>query len=268
MAEEKVVKEGAESPTLPVSAQATGWILWLVATSLVVLAYIGSNSDQALGRIEDQYSKIVESSDHLAKPTSSADQMPRGVVGEFERFMKELMDQTVAQRNDYTLELSAIGWDSILDPSRLEKDKTFTESQLILTKGKDIVRKYRGRANSLLQSTRAKINNLEVSSSLKQDMIHGFDRGMKNTQGQFDRLWELEEMTIFEVEKIINLLSKRSGSWVVFGRKIVFENNNDLQRFNVYIANIQHYAAEQEEMQKRSRDSVENFFNTAKEALK
>ncbi len=244
MAEEKVVKEGAESPAPAVSTQATGRILWLVTTSLVVLAYIGSSSDnqtydiaylvgyylpsslivfgifyflflrkqgrkaaavsfvviyisamlggviaasrqreeaaQAFGRIEDQYSKIVESSDRLAKPSSTG-QMPRGVVGEFERFMKEFMDQLVAQRNDYTLELSAIGWDSILDPSRLEKDKTFTESQLILTKGKDIVRKYRGRTNSLLQSTRARIN-LQVSSSLKQDMIQGFDRGMKNTQ--------------------------------------------------------------------------------------
>lgn len=337
MAEEKVVKEEAESPAPAESAQATGWILWLVATSLVVLAYIGSNSDnqtydiaylvgyylpssliifgvfyllflrkqarkaaavsfvviyvaamlggviaasrqreaaaQALGRIEDQYSTIMESPGRLSKPentgrSNNAGQMPHSAVGEFERFMKEFMNQLVAQRNDYTLELSAIGWDSILDPSRLEKDKTFAESQLVLAKGKDIVRKYRERTSSLLQSTRARINNLQISSSLKQDMIQGFDRGMKNTQGQIDRLWELEEMTILEVEKIINLLSRRSGSWVVFGKRIVFENNNDLQRFNMYMANIRRHVAEQEEIQKRSTDSVENFFKTAKEALR
>ncbi len=75
-------------------------------------------------------------------------------------------------------------------------------------------------------------------------------------------------MTILEVEKIINLLSNRSGSWTVFGKKIVFESNSDLQRFNVYMANIQRYVAEQEEIQKRSTDSVEKYFKTAKEALK
>lgn len=314
------------------------WSIWLVVVSLVVLGYIGSNSDnqrtdvahlvgyylpssllifgvfyylllrkqgrkaaavsfvaiylaaifggviaatrqreqlaQAIGSIEKQYSRMVDSPTDQSEIPKSAEvrsntgQLSRGTVGEFERFTKEFMDQLVAQRNDYMLELNAIGWDSILEPPRYQIDKALSEKRMKINKGKEIVRKYRARTNALMQTTRSKIDDLEISPSLKRDMIAGFDRGMKNTQSRIDRVWVLEEMTVAEVEGIINLLSARRGSWTVIGKKILFDNDDDLRRYNRYLANIRQYEVEQEKIQKQGIDSVKEYFSAARESLR
>jgi hypothetical protein len=175
------------------------------------------------------------------------------------------MDQMASQRNDYLLELEAIGWNGILDPNRIEKDKTFIESKVTIQKAKEIVKKYKNRANTLLENAKDNIRSLNVSESSKREMLSGFDRGMEKAKDNIDAMWSLEAKTINEFVSIITLLAARKGAWVVEGGQILFYNDSDLERFNSYIVSIQNIMNQQEQIQRQSVQTVNRNFDRLKE---
>ena len=243
----------------------------MIASGLIGYSQQKQEAKQALSEIQDQYSKIIESSTdsqglpkRIEKPINTT-LKARGEFGEMERFMKEFMDQMVSQRNDYLLELEAIGWNSILDANRIKADKTFIESKVTIQKAKEVVKKYTNRTNTLLNNAKDNIRSLNISESSKREMLSGFDRGMEKAKENIDAMWSLEAKTINEFENIMTLLSAKKGAWVVDGDQILFYNDSDLERFNSYIASIQSIVKQQEAIQHQSVQTVNRIFDRMKE---
>ena len=243
----------------------------MIASGLVGYSQQKHEAKEALSEIQSQYSELIESltdaqgfPKRIEKPIDTTPKA-RGEFGEIERFMKEFMDQMASQRNDYLLELEAIGWNSILDANRIKADKTFVESKVIIQKAKEVVTKYTKRTQELLENVRGKIRSLNISESSKRSMLSGFERGMVKAKANIDAMWSLEAKTINEFENIITLLSAKKGAWVVDGEQILFYNDSDLERFNSYIASIQSIVKQQEAIQRQSVKTVNRNFDRMKE---
>ena len=230
---------------------------------------------KAITEIETQFEKIAKSS---SSPSGIPERIQeeiqtspksKGVFGEMERFVKIFMDRSVSLRNDYLLELSAIGWDKILDPTRLKNDRTFVESKFTINKVKEIVEKYKTLTNNLFEEGAfAEIDRLEIDEDFKQEMKDGFKRGLGTTKIMIDRNWFLEEKCLLEIEKIIDLLSTHKDVWVIENSQILFYNENDLKEFNAYIYNIQEIVKEQQLIQQQSIDKAKESLKLIKENLK
>jgi len=243
----------------------------MIASSLIGYSQQKQEAIKVLSEIKDQYSKILESSTDsrglpkcIETPIKTTPKA-HGEFGEIERFIKEFMAQMVSLRNDYLLELEAIGWNSILDPNRIKEDKTFVESRVIIQKARGIVKKYTDKTTNLLNDAKNKIRSLNISESSKRSMLSGFDRGMKEAKENIDAMWSLEAKTIDEFENIITFLAARKGAWFVKGEQILFYNDSDLERFNFYIASIQNIMKQQEQIQRQSIQIVNRNFNRFKE---
>ena len=228
---------------------------------------------KAITEIETQFEKIAKSS---SSPSGIPERIQeeiqtspksKGVFGEMERFVKIFMDRSVSLRNDYLLELNAVGWDKVLDPTRLKNDRTFVESKFTINKAKEIVEKYKILTNSLFEDAYAEIDRLEMDEEFKQEMKDGFKRGMEPTKVTIDRNWFLEEKCVLEIEKIIDLLSTRKDSWVIENSQFLFYNENDLKEFNAHIYNIQDIFKEQQLTQQQSVDQVKESLKLMKENL-
>ena len=246
-------------------------LISMIASGLLGYSQQKQEAKQALSEIQGQYSKLVESSTdaqgipkRIEKPINTTPKA-RGEFGEMERFMKEFMDQMTTQRNDYLLELEAIGWYGILDANRIKADKTFIESKVTIRKAKEVVAKYTKRTQSLLENTKGNIRSLNISESSKISMLSGFDRGMEKAKENIDTMWSLEAKIIAEFENIVTLLSAKKGSWVVAGEQILFSNDSDLERFNSYIASIQNIVQQQEAVQRQSVQTVNRNFDRMNE---
>ena len=242
----------------------------MIAGDLIGYSQQNQEAKQALSEIQDQYSALIESSTdsqglpkRIEKPINTTPKAS-GEFGEVERFMKEFIDQMVSQRNDYILELQAIGWNGILDVNRIKADKTFIESKVTIQKAKEVVKKYKEQINTLLSNVKDNIRSLNVNETSKREMLSGFDRGMEKAKKNIDALWSLESKTINEFENIINLLSARKGAWIVEGEQILFYNDSDLERFNYYMASIQKMVGQQEEIQRQSVQTVKRKFDQLK----
>jgi hypothetical protein len=230
----------------------------LIASGLIGYSQQKQEAKQALTDIKNQYSALIESSTdsqgvpkRIEKPIDTTPKAS-GDIGEMERFSKEFLNQIASQRNDYLLELETIGWKSILDANRIKADKTFVESKDTIQKAKEIVNKYREKTTTLLSNTKEKIHSLNISESSKKGLLSGFEQGIKESKNNTDAVWSLEGKIINEFENIINLLSDKKEAWIVEGKKIIFYDSNDLDRFNSYISSIQKIANQQKEIQNRS----------------
>ena len=223
-----------------------------------------SSIQQELGRVA---SASTDSSGLPARIERTPTEIPKakGEFGEMERFAKEFIDRFVAQRNDYLLELDAIGWNSILDAKRIRNDTTLSESKMMIARAKIIADKYEKKTADLMNGTRAHINALNMSESNKREMLAGFERGMSESGNKIDEQWKLEMQVLFQFENIILLLAARKN-WEVQGDQILFYNEDDLARFNSYIGTIQRLVQQQEQIQKSSFAEASQNLNALKNA--
>lgn len=251
----------------------SAWIsFFIILTSLISSDFIGysqqsKNVKLAISETQKGYSELINSgTDNQGLPKRIENQLDttpsaKGEFGEFERFMKTTMNQFASLRNDYLLEMEAIGWLNILNPERLKDDKSLIKSKAIIQNAKEIEMKYREKTYALLEKIRSDINNLNTSENMKAQALKGFDKGMIKSRSQIDELWNLEEQTILEFENIINLLAAVNGTWVIQNKQVMFSNEEDLASFNSYIENIKKLAEKQVSLQKQNIASANNKFD-------
>ncbi len=187
----------------------------------------------------------------------------KGEFGEVEKFMKVFMAELVSQRNDYQKEFEAIGWNSILDLHRIEEDANLSESRMIISKARMIVKSYKLKTDDLMGGVKKNIDNLAISSRLKDEIIYGFDHNIVRARKQIDAVWCCEESKIKGFENIIELLAT-SKNWSVKGGKMLFQSEADLARFNSYVSAIRETAKQQQLTQREGQARVNDNFNSIK----
>jgi hypothetical protein len=142
----------------------------LILCSLMLSSFIGYGHQKkeitkAVSEIQKGFSELSSSAtDSQGVPQrieKELDTTPvaKGEIGEIERYMKSVMNQGNSYRNDYFLELEAIGWLKILDPVRLKNDTTLMESKFIIKNARNIIEKYRSLTDTLLNKARDDIKN-------------------------------------------------------------------------------------------------------------
>jgi hypothetical protein len=234
----------------------------LMASSLIGYSQSQHAAKQIFSEIQKDYKEINSVyTDANGLPQRIEKQLnttptTKGELGGIEGIIKRLMNQIVSQRNEYLAEIEALGWGKILDPERLKKDKDLIESNTMILKAKDIVGKYRTKNHALLEDLRKDFDGLNVSVSSKQDMLNGFNAGATKARAQIDTTWNSEANTITEFENIFTLLSARKGKWLVQNGQILFESQDDINKFNSYLAAIQDLTSKQEAIQKQNVQKV------------
>lgn len=243
----------------------------LFASGLIAASQQKQQAVQALSSIQQEMARVTTATtDSSGLPTRierAAAETPKatGDFGEIERFMKEFIDRFVAQRNDYLLELEAIGWNSVLDAQRVKNDTTLSESKVMIDRAKTIVVKYEKKTAHLMESTRERINALNMAETTKREMLAGFDKGMGKAGEQIDEQWTLEKQVVLQVENIFLLLAA-SKRWVVEDQQILFYRDEDLARFNSYVQTIQKLTQQQEQIQKSSYSTTAENLEALKNA--
>lgn len=224
----------------------------------------------AVSSIQEQFGSFSDAVLAPGKPTR-IERTPvvvhtAGEAGEVERFVKETIDRTVALRNDYLLELEAVGWESILDPQRLKKDTTLSESRMMIERAKVIIDKYEKKNANLIYESRTRINALNMSESSKTDMLAGFDKSVAKSALRNNELWSLEKQAALEFGKIVGLLTNRER-WLVEGEQLIFYSDDDVARFNSHLETIQSFVQQQEQIQKIASAEVGNGLEVLKNSI-
>jgi hypothetical protein len=186
-----------------------------------------------------------------------------GELGEMERFIRDCIDRTAADAHDYNLEVNAIGWNSILDAQRLEKDPTLSESRLMISRAKSIVDKYELKSTTGLKETRERISTLPISEEAKAGLRTGFDRNANKGNQIIQTQWQLERQIMSQFENIISLMADGKG-WRVKDGRIVFQSSDDLAQFRSFIEKIGPLTERQEQAKKDALAEAQQMIEAGK----
>ena len=252
----------------------------IIYASVMISGYISVTvnkieAKKAISEIKTQFESTIESSlspegmpEHIPEETQISARS-QGIFGEMEKFIKTFMNQTVSLRNDLLLEFNAIGWDKILDPTRIKNDTTFSESKYIIGKAKEINEKYKAKFDTLFfEEAYDEIDSLAIEENYKNSMKDGFKEGMIPMKAMLDKVRSLDKEFIIEVEKLLDFLSLNKESWTIEGQQIIFYNDNDLNEYNKFFFNIQDIVKEQQEIQQQSVEKSLELLKSMEENLK
>lgn len=245
----------------------TSWIGFVVIyVSLVASAMIAANLFEARMRavaVEvDKTMSAVQASVSTGSPLPAPLQVntTAGNLTTVEDVVRAVVNRSLAQRREYELELSAIGWEKILDGTRLRADSTLVESRTMLQQGRTIVAKYRSRTDALYSQIRQDIESAALPSGARASMLAGFEKSATSGKTRAAQIWDMEEQVLSQFGAIIDLLSARRNGWQIQDGQIMFNRQADLDQFNAHIARIQSITERQQQLQnavmQQTRDTM------------
>lgn len=220
------------------------------------------DSNQGRGRLSKEFSDVFNSRNDAQglpqKIDKNIDPQPKaqGEMGEIERYVRFALNNSVKLRNDYLDDLTAVGWDSLLDAKRLEKDTGMAQSKLIIEKARGVIDVYKAKTEQVLIDNLKAIDLMKISENSKKAVRSGYVQASVERKKKIEELWQLELQIASEVESIIYHLEARRAHWSVQDGQLLFEEQNDLDIYRSYLKSITDLSKRQEEIQKQSFDSA------------
>lgn len=259
---------GRETPN---SAKAVSFAAIYVA--LIAASYMAANMQQrqAIAAID----LALEDMRRLSGDDTQPIELPRreavatkGDAAALELFLKDRIEAYARLRNDYLLELQAIGWERFLDPRRLANDLRLAESVTMMSQAKAIVEKYQAKSEAMVGEGRSRIAQLAISEGARRSMLAGYETGVKESAANNTLTWELERQVLREMESLIVMLGMTRKNWAVQDEQILFQRDADLARFNGHLERVNEIVQRQQEIIQGQVDRVSRLAAEGKEGLR
>lgn len=234
----------------------------LFAGALMAATKARAQADTAKASIQRDFRQITASStDAQGNPVPvelAAAVIPEasGEYGQIELLVRDYMRQQMAARNSYVRALDSIGWGNILDVQRIKHDHNLAGSRAIIAGAGQSIDTYENRLKHLMQLSRARIGELELSEDAKRAVLEGFDRGSAKSAETITKGMGLEREVLNQVTAIFRLLAS-SSRWTVRDDRIVFYDAAELARFNQAVERIREATEQEDVLRARSDSAVE-----------
>lgn len=236
-------------------------VIIMITTAFVTHQRYRHELHSAADSLSKHFSEMEKNigTDEDLKPQRTVDTTPSttGSAGQMELFAKRHLNRNIELRNQYLAELAANGWNDILNGDRLTKDIDFSESRLIIARTKASIQKFGLKTRATLDEARADLDKLDLTSLEKAQFAAGFEKGAQESVKTADEIWELESRVVGHVEEMIEFLATRRNEWTVQQNQMLFQKDEDAEKFNSYMAAIQATAAEQETVRRRAYNEAQ-----------
>jgi len=190
-------------------------------------------------------------------PTLNPNATVGGDLGDLQLFIKAYLNNVISLQNEYAAELNSIGWNQVLDPDRLRKDKDLVESKALVARAQATVEKYRQRWVSLAATTQASVDRMDANTAAKRGFVQGFRTSAEKGNARANEMWELEAGVVANTEHVIELLAANRGSWSFEDGQFVFADQRTLDAFNVYVERMNVLSAREEAIRSQSMADAE-----------
>jgi hypothetical protein len=218
-------------------------------------------ASQAVAEIRNAYAPLVKNLRDGTMPSSvsvNANATATTEFGELQQVLAKTANKALAVRRDYTTELTAIGWHTVLAPDRIARDSQQTRGRLMVAQAGKIVRKYRAETDAVTRDARVALAGLSLSPTVKAATLANFDRSAASSRTIAHTYWGLEADVVAQTGAILDLLAARKGQWEVSDGHLLFARQADLDTFNGHIAAINADMAKEQAIHKKMAQRLQN----------
>jgi hypothetical protein len=240
--------------------------------SFLSFQYQKQQAQYLVSTVQDEISKLDEGTKNSIKESKSikysdsSKSRASGEIGEIEKFIKDCINRTISMRNETTIELQKINWESLLLAQRIKNDPMFSESYFMLKKAKDIFSKSEKAMHAYYDDSYKSIEGLKLSKEFKEELESNFISGMNKSKDLMNKYYELTYDGIIEIENLFKFLSE-NRNWEIRENKIIFAANDDLSYFNEIMASLQNKFIQQQEIEKEAGKSINASITTMSKAF-
>lgn len=243
----------------------TGAIMVAVSNSSAVADKAGA--EQIVDMMEELYAETgkinPDGTPALIDKKFAPSEDATGSMVVMQQFVADMANQSAALTNDYVLDLQSIGLWELLEEERLRSDPTFKKSWYIIAQARSLIDIYETRGLETVMAAKDRIKSLDLSDADKKAVEDGFIRGVEGSADFREKMWGLERLTLDEFEKVIDLLAEDPQSWEIDEGQFLFESDQQIDRFNEHMTNIDKFVAEQTKLQelqiRKQRQKIEEL---------
>ena len=158
------------------------------------------------------------------------------------QFMDSVQKQSTAISQEFDSEFERAGAALLLDPQRLDKDKSknFKESAETISKMRAAVDNLEKKYPEYYAQIEKQIMELPIPENQRQDMLKGFkSRRARAEQVKLLPSIQLHRKIIDNSEKIVTLLKENEDGFELDGGTLAFYEDGTLKSYNEYITSVQ-----------------------------
>jgi hypothetical protein len=190
-----------------------------------------------LGRVVG--GSVARNSAHSAtSPAVSAD--TQTFLIELDDFQRSNKERAYITNKSHLEAVKESGWEHLFDVSRIKHDKDLQKSFQIITKAKVALSTYRMQINANISSSKAQIQQLNISLADRDAMLSSYDKVIPTSE----RILDLEDKKIQEAESIFQIM-RSSRTWKVGDTGIVFADANERAAVGAHLGAIQSIEAQE-----------------------
>lgn len=179
--------------------------------------------------------------------------------------LQSVINDSATLQNEYLAALKKEGLFTLLEAERLAGDQEFKQSRTIIAACRKRVEEYREKAKKIAMSVPERLDRYELSAKAKRSFLSGYENEKARNTTNLDANWNLEAESIELTSKIIDHLEAKREAWVVEEGALAFHNDEDLEKYNAILKQIDDCSAKQTELQEKARDRFKAEMKELKE---
>lgn len=220
-------------------------------------AFLDSRAPQARESSQTQRTEVPSPAIQATPPSGSSDSAEK--YRQVQLFLSSLFQRQVNLQNEYSSELNATGYITLLDPVRLKSDPTGFEGFDILQRAHSVVLKHRAKSEAMIENLPREIRQYFTDSQLDprsvEKIIEGFEKSVAVTQLRAKRSWDLEEAAVAEIRAVLVLFASSPG-WQAGTDSLLFPLDGQAAAFNAHMGRIHEITQEQESIRKSADEGL------------
>lgn len=157
---------------------------------------------------------------------------------------------------DISKDIDALDFENMLTANTLGSTEKINNAKKNIDESIKIYDKYEIEYNNLITNLNKSISELELPKSFKKGFLEGFTQAQEENGSKLSNLFKVEKDVSNKVNSILNFMLSIKGKYTVENDRILFETNDDLNKYNGYIEDIQKLAQEETNIKNDLRDSL------------
>ena len=168
------------------------------------------------------------------------------------QIQQEMIRDMTEVQTDYAAALETAGLPQLLDAERVQRDVRFTESRQLLRQLLTVVRTYRKRALTVIESIPSRFEAFEFDHASQSELRDNYTKGLAKAMPVMDEIWNLESDIILYFEEVIDHLEASRGYWRPENGAFAFDRTADLERYNEIMAKVNAASQRQADLRKNT----------------
>lgn len=230
----------------------------LVSFSSTSKAFNGYLKEIAMDKAAED--KLVSMCTNIVNGTEmSKENFDKSEYGNMAPLLSLINDYSIKSNNtakEMSTSIDSLGFSTMLSADTLGSAQKINDAKAKLNDSIKVYDKYESEYNNLMTEFDTKISTIDLPKSYKGSFLEGFKESQDENHERMTSFLKVERDASYKMIEMMDFMLSIQGKYTVRDGKILFYTNDDLNKFNGYLADVKKFAQDEDNIKKDMQDSL------------